>query len=466
VRADRADLNGVAGGERAQLRRAWSILAATGVTNLQVAMALSMIFVIFPDLERSFPDASSATLSWAVNIFTIVGAATLVLGSALAYRYGPKQALLAGTALFTFGSIAAALAPNVGTLVACRVVQGLGTSLTIPAGAAIVFHEFPLARRGAAVATWSAVGAVGAALGPSLGGLLIDVGSWRWAFWLNLPVGTISLVAAALVIPATPPHPEVRMPDAVSSVVLFAALGALVLALVQTPAWGWDDARTIIALVAGASMLAMVIRRSTRHPRPLLQLDLFRYRFFGVGNLALTVFSVSFFGLLFTNVVFLTGVWDYSIRRAGILTTPIFVATAVMSVVAGRLGQRVGYRAVMIVGGGLWVVGTLWMALGMHAAPNPGAWLGAIVVVGLGSGLLWGAMMAIIISPLPLASMSAGTGLNQTLQNLGNTLGVAIAVTVLGEITVGDRAGFPALWVASAIVAVVAVAAAMGAIRE
>ncbi|HEV8297072.1 MAG TPA: MFS transporter [Acidimicrobiales bacterium] len=445
--------------ERVQLRRAWKILAVTGLTNLQVSMALSMIFVVFPDLEQSFPNSSSATLSWAVNIFTIVGAATLVLGSAVSHRFGAKQSLLAGTALFTFGSVAAAVAPGVGVLLACRVVQGLGTSLTIPSGAAIVFREFPVGRRGTAVATWSAVGAVGAALGPSLGGLLIEVGSWRWAFWLNLPLGAVAIVAGALVLPPTPARTDVRMPDAASSVLLFGGVGALVLALVQTPEWGWGDARTITALLGGIVLLALVIRRSVHHPRPLLQLNLFRHRRFGIGNVAMLILSISFFGFLLTSVVFLTNVWDYSIRRAGLLTTPVFAATAIMSVLAGRVGERVGYRAVMAAGGVLWATGMLWMAMGVSATPEPGTWLGAIVVIGLGSGLLWGSMLSVTISTLPLEAMSAGTGLNQTLQNLGNTLGVAIAVTVLGEVTVGDRTGFTGLWIASAIVTLAAVVA-------
>ena len=308
--------------ERAQMRRAWTTLAAVGFTNLQMAMALSMVFVVFPDLEDSFPDSSSATLSWAVNIFTIVGAATLVIGASLARRWGARQGLLAGTGLFTLASVAAAVSPNVELLVLCRVVQALGSSLIIPSGAAIVYREFPLHKRGIAVTTWAAIGAVGAAAGPSLGGLLIDVGSWRWAFWLNLPLGIVALAVVAVVIGDTPADRSVRMPDAASSVLLTVGIGAAVLALVQTPEWGWSDERTLASMVVGLALLAVVVRRSFHHPRPLLELSLFRDARFGVGNIALLVFSVSFFGFLLTSVLFLTDVWGYSIRRAGLAHDP------------------------------------------------------------------------------------------------------------------------------------------------
>jgi EmrB/QacA subfamily drug resistance transporter len=442
-------------------RRAWAILAVVGTSNLQMSMALSMIFVVFPDLERSFPDSSSATLSWAVNIFTIVGASTLVLGSAIAVRYGPKRILLAGIALFTLSSIGAALAPAVGVLVAARVGQALGASLTMPSASGIVFGGFPPERRSVAVATWSAVGAIGAALGPSIGGVLIDLGSWRWAFWLNLPMGLVSFAIAALVLPATPSMSSLRLPDALSGALLFFGMATAVLGLVQSPEWGWADVRTIGAIVVGLALLAFVVRRSAHHPRPLLQLSLFRDRTFGFGNLGLFVLSVSFFGFLLTSVVFLTDVWDWSIRRAGLFTTPLFAATALTSLLAGRLGSRFGYGRVLALGGAIWAAGTVWMALAMPATPDSGLWFMAIVVAGLGSGLLWGGMFAVTLSRLPVAALPLGSGLNQTLQNLGNVLGVAVVVTVLGTTTLADRGAFPAVWFASAAATVVAAAVGM-----
>jgi EmrB/QacA subfamily drug resistance transporter len=447
-----------------QVRRAWTTFAAVALSNLQMSMSLSMIFVVFPSLEASFPDASSATLSWAVNIYTIVGAATLVLGAAATQRIGAKAALLGGIAVFTVAAVAAAASPTVPLLITCRVVQALGSSLIVPSGAAIVFGAFPLSHRRMAVAAWAAVGAVGAAAGPSLGGLVIDVGNWRWAFWLNLPLGVAALAVGARVLSPTPAQRGVEVPDPVGGVALFAGLGGLVLGLVQSPSWGWADARTIGCLVGGVALLALVVHRSRRHPRPLLQLDLLRHRSFRLGNLAMLVLSVSFFGFLLTSVLFLTDVWDRSIRSAGLLTAPIFAATAVMSVAAGRLGDRFGYRGTAVAGGVLWGAGTLGIAFGLSGGRDTGAWLVAIVVIGLGSGLLWGSMFAVTLGELPSDDVPAGSGMNQTLQNLGNSVGVAVAVTVLGDVAIGDVDAFPALWVASAITTAIAVVAAVAAV--
>ncbi len=444
--------------QRATLRRAWIVLGVVGLSNFQIAMTLSMIFVVFPELEGAFPDSSPATLSWVVNVFTIVGAATVVLGGAVSQRRGAKQTMVAGTVVFTVSSLGAAIAPSVGVLMACRVGQALGASLSAPAGATIIFSQFPLARRATALACWAAIGAVGAALGPSLGGVLIDLGSWRWAFWMNLPVGAVAIAAAVVLIPSTQASAANRMPDGLSAGALLVGLGSLVLGLVQSPEWGWADPRTLVSLFGGAAVLGGVIRRSLRHPRPLLRLDLFHERTFAVGNSALLVYSTSFFGFLLASVVFLTEVWDLSIRRAGLLTTPIFAVTAITSVVSGRLGQRIGFHRTIGIGGLVWALGPVAMAVTLDASPSTSRWLAAVVVTGLGSGLLWGGLTAWALAGVAPDEMSAGAGLNQTLQGLGNTLGVAIVVTVLGEVAFGDVGRFPVVWLASAVLTLAATA--------
>jgi hypothetical protein len=270
-------------------------------------------------------------------------------------------------------------------------------------------------------------------------------------------MGAVAILTCAVVLPPTPAMKSVPIPDALGGIALFGGLGAVVLGLVQTHAWGWDDPRTIAAMIGGLALLVVVVRRSARHSRPLLRLDLFEDRTFGLGNVAMLLF-VSFFGFVLTSVLFLTDVWGYSIRRAGIFTTPVFAVTALMAVFAGHVGPRAGFGRVLTVGGCLWAAGTLWMSVGIRGSPQPLLWLAAIVVIGLGSGLLWSAMYAVTLSALPLNAMSAGAGMNQTLQNLGNTLGVAIVVTALGELTLRHVGAFPGVWVASAITTLIAAA--------
>ncbi|CAB4765345.1 unannotated protein [freshwater metagenome] len=438
------------------MRRAWTVLAAVGFTNFQMAMTLSMAFVIFPDLERDFPGASSATLSWAVNIFTIVGASTLVLGAALAKRWGDKLALLTGTGLFTASSIAAALSPGVALLIGCRTGQALGSSLIIPSGAALLYREFPIAKRGVAVTAQMTIGALGAAAGPSLGGFLINAGSWRWAFWINLPLGLVAFTVVALTVKDVPARSTARLPDAASSVLLTAGVGLAVLALVQSTAWGWADPRTFASLVGGIVLLVVVVRRSVHHPRPLLELALLHNTRFRMGNTALSLLSASVFGFLLTGVLFLTDVWDYSIQRAGLLTTPLFASTAVMSVVSNRIAVRVGLRSVLLCGGALWATGTLWLAFALGPKPSPGSWLVGTFTLGAGSGMLWGSMLVVSLDTLPTDALAAATSLSQTMQNIGSTIGVAFMITMLGATAVGEVGRFPEMWICSAIATFVA----------
>ena len=446
------------------MRRAWTTFAAVSITNLQMSMALSMVFVVFPDLEDSFAESSKATLSWAVNIFTIVGAATLVLGAALSRRWGDKQTLLAGTALFTTASVAAGAAPTVAVLLACRIVQALGSSLIIPSGAALVFHDFPITRRSIAVSSSAAIGALGAAAGPSLGGVIIQAGGWRWAFLLNLPLGVAAFAVVRKYVRHTEPAPELPLPDAVSSVLLSLGVGSIVLALIEAPDWGWLDPFTVGFVALGLALLAVVARRAFVHPRPLLDLVLLKDARFCFGSSALIVFSVGFFGFLLTSVLFLTDVWDYSIRRAGVLTTPIFATTALMSFVSARLAARVGARAVLAAGALLWVSGTVWLALSVTPAPATSRWLPAVITLGLGSGLLWGSLMTASMATLPTSAMAGGMSLSQTLQNIGNAFGVAVMITVVGPLSVGSLGNFPAAWIASAVITTAAMVLSFAAV--
>jgi MFS family permease len=194
------------------------------------------------------------------------------------------------------------------------------------------------------------------------------------------------------------------------------------------------------------------------HPRPLLELALFRDTRFRMGNTALLLLSVSFFGFLLTSVLFLTDVWDYSIQRAGLLTTPVFASTAVMSVVSNRIAVRVGFRSVLLCGGALWATGTLWLAFALGSRPSPGGWLIGIFTLGVGSGMLWGSMLAVSLATLPTDALAAATSLSQTLQNIGSTIGVAFMITLLGATAVGEVGRFPEMWIFSAVATFVAAA--------
>ncbi len=417
----------------AVMRRAWLVLVVVSLASFQTAMALSIIFVVYADLKDSFPDAGEAELSWVINSFTIVGSATLVLCGVLGERWGRRRTLLAGVVVFTMASTMAALAPNTGVLIGARALQAIGASLSLPMGAAIVIDAFPVARRGTGVGSWSAIGAVAAAMGPSVGALLVHVGDWRWAFWLNVPFGVIALVFVGLVIEEqrSPQSPE--LPDRLGSLMLLAGVGGVVFALVQSREWSWVSPWVLVSLVGGPVVLGMLAWRSRRHPNPVIDPGLFRFSSFRFGNYGMLVFSATFFGHQLVGVEYLTGVWNLSIFQAGMLLTPVFVFTGLLSALSGRWADRWGPARFVISGSLMWTAGMVWQWATLGGQQDLWSWVPSVTLAGLGSGLVWGSMFAVMVADLPSDFLSSGSSVAQTMMRVGNAFGVAIAVTIIGS---------------------------------
>ena len=414
------------------MRRAWLVLVVVSLASFQTAMSLSIIFVVYADLKESFPTASEAELSWVINSFTIVGAATLVIGGVLGERWGRRRTLLAGICVFTLASAASALAPSIGVLIIARAFQGIGTSLSLPMGAAIVIDAFPVARRGTGVGAWSANGAVAAAMGPSVGALLVHVGDWRWAFWLNVPFGVIAVVFIAKIIEEhrSPQSPE--LPDRLGAVMLLAGVGGVVFALVQSREWSWADPVVLAALVGAPLVLILLGWRSTRHRLPIIDPDLFGFRSFRLGNYGMLVFSMVFFGHQLVGVSYLTNVWEMTIFEAGLLLTPVFVFTGLLSALSGRWADRWGPARFVVAGSLMWTGGMVWQWATLGPREDLGAWVPSVTLAGIGSGLVWGSLFAVMVADLPSELLASGSSVAQTMMRVGNAFGVAIAVTIIG----------------------------------
>lgn len=413
-------------------KRAWLILGVVGLSSFQTALSLSVIFVVHPELADAFPNASDAELSWVITAFSIVGAAALVLAGAIGDRFGRRRSILWGTAAFSLASAMAALAPNTTVLIIARVAQALASALTLPAGAATILAAFPKERRGAAIGTWSAVGGVAAAMGPFFGGLLIDAGGWQWAFWINVPMGALAIASGFFVIPEYRVKTKELLPDPFGSAILALGVSALVFAIVQTGEWQWLDYRTISIAIAGLAATAWLVRRSATHPSPILDLRLFSFHSFAFGNISMTLLAFGFFAFQFSSIQFLTGVWDYEVRDAGLLSTPIFACTAIGSWLAGRLTDRFGAAKVVLPGGVLWLIGIGWLALLAGDTRDLALWLYGVGVGGVGSGLMWGGVFSAVVIDLPERSVALGTAITQTLMRIGSSIGVAVSVSVIG----------------------------------
>ena len=438
------------------LRHAYLVLAVVGLTGFQTAMALSIIFVAYPDIRHAFPNSSPVTLSWVLNVFSIVGAPTMVLGSAFSERVGRKRSMLLGVAGFTGASVLAALAPNPFFIIGARGLMALAASLILPVSAAVILREFPDTHRGVAMGYWSAAGGLAGALGPSLGGWLIDRGGWQWAFWINVPIGICSLAAGAIVLRESREEERRPWPDAFGAFLLMLGVGAIVFGLVQTRVWGWGDPRELAALVFGGLLVMMLVRRCRTHPEPIVRLRLFAITPYRLGNAMMLFFSLSFFGFQFVGVQLLTGPWGYDISTAGLLATPIFLCVAVMGPVAGRFTDRYG-NALLAPFALVWVLSLAVFALLLDGDRNLPLWWAFVLIGGVGSGFVWGALFAMIMKSVPSADFSNGASVTQTLQRIGNALGVAVMVTVLSTTIVpGSAASFPTAFAVLAALGLVA----------
>jgi EmrB/QacA subfamily drug resistance transporter len=297
----------------------WPVFAVTVAAAFMVALDLSIVNVAFPSIRRSFPEVSTATLSWVLAAYSVVFGALLLGAGRIADRSGRRRVFLLGLLIFTAGSLLCGMAPSAWLLIAGRIVQAVGAALLMPASLALLLSATAPAARAQAVAMWGGVSALAVATGPSLGSVLIDAGGWRWAFFVNLPVALVAGVAARRVVPDSVIGGPV--PDLVGVALLSAAVAALALAITQGGDWGWSSDRVIGAFAAAAVLAPIAIRRSARHEAPAIDLDVFRSRTVVLANAATFLYSVGFFGMLLANVLFLTSVWEYSTLEAGLAIT-------------------------------------------------------------------------------------------------------------------------------------------------
>jgi MFS family permease len=299
-----------------------------------------------------------------------------------------------------------------------------------------VLPEFPLGQRATATALWGASGAVAAAIGPSLGGALVDWQSWRWVFYVNLVVGVPALAAARRLLTESRDE-RAGFPDPFGVLLLAATVGSLSIAIVEGPSWGWGSGRVVAAFVLAAALAPLFLYRSARHPAPVFELSLFRVRSFTVASAAGFIFAAGFFTVLLNGVLFLTGVWHYSILRAGVALSPGPIMAALSAPFGGRLSDRFGQRIVAAPGGLLFAAGVLFLFLSVGAEPAyTSAYLPGMLMTGIGVGLCYSGLGSAAVAELPRERFATGSAINLTLRQIGAVVGIAILFAILG----GSRA--------------------------
>jgi NTE family protein len=422
-----------------RMRRKPSPRAVLAIASLGCAVALidaTIVNIAFPDIARSFPGTPISALSWVLNAYNIVFAAFLMAAAGLADLLGRRRVFVFGLALFTVGSLLCAIAPSADALIAFRVVQALGAAFLVPSALSLVLNAYPPARRSHAVALLSAVGAAAAGLGPSLGGLLVTAANWRLVFLVNIPIGmAVALLARRRLAESRAPGRR-RIPDLPGTLLFAIVIGALVLGVVQGQDWGWGSARIIGCLSVALAFGAVVIWRCTRHRSPVLDLSLLRTRTFSVANAMTVIGAAGFYGYTLSNVLFLTGVWRYSVLHAGLALTAGPLVALMVAGPASRLAQRIGPRPVLVAGGLLWGGAVLWFVERVGTRPDfAGQWLPGMVLLGVGAGILFPNLTGTAVASAPGGSFATATGMNSVARQVGAALGIAVVVAIIGTPT-------------------------------
>jgi len=412
------------------------VILATGVPmfmatldNLVMTNALPVIHV---DLGATVEE-----LQWFINAYTLAFAGVILLAVALGDRVGRRNVFIAGIALFTLASVAAALSTDPTQLILARTVQGVGGAGIMPLSLSLLAGAVDERRRPLAIGIWGGVAGLGVAAGPLVGGAVVEGWDWHAIFWLNVPVGLIAIPLALLVLPA---GTRSRLPIDVVGMLL-AALGVLgiVYGIVRGNDAGWGSAEVIGALVLGAGLLATFIGWERRNPAPLLPLRLFRDRSFAIANVVGLGFSFGIFGAVFILIQYLQVVQGASPLQAAVQTMPWTTAPMVVAPLAGLVAPRVGTRLLIVTGLMLQAGALGWLGLTIATDTAYGEMLPAFLAAGIGMSLVFAPSSTAVLANITEADTAKASGTNSTMREIGTALGIAVLTAVFtgagGELT-------------------------------
>jgi EmrB/QacA subfamily drug resistance transporter len=448
--------------------KTWTIVLA----SLGVFMSALDTLVVTTSLPALRVDlhASLQSLEWTVNAYNLAFACLLLTGAALGDRFGRRRMYVVGLLAFTAASAAAALSPSAAALVAARAVEGAGAAIIFPLTLTLISEAFPADKRGAAIGLWGGITGLGVAIGPVVGGAVVNGISWHWIFWLNVPVGLALIpLAATRLAESYGPHAQLDIPGLV-----LAGVGAfgVTWGLIRANAAGWGSAEVIGSLAAGAAFAAAFLTWERRSATPMLPVGLFRERTFASANAVSLFMYAGLFGALFLMSQFFQSCLGYSPLEAGVRLLPWSMPPMFIAPIAGVLADRYGNRPFMALGLALQAAGLAWVAT--IASPHVsylevGA---ALTIAGAGTSFCFPTVANAVVGSVPPAEAGVASGTNSTIRELGGVLGVAVLATVFVRpgVYTSPQAfvdGFvPALWVAVAFSAAGMLAALFAAPRR
>ncbi len=415
--------------------------------NLVVSIAL-------PSIHRDL-GASIQSLEWTVNAYVLAYAVLLLTGAALGDRFGRKRMFLTGLSLFTAASAGAALAPSTELLVAARALQGMGAAMVTPLTLTLLAEAFPTARRGMALGVWSGVSGSAVALGPLVGGAVVQSISWHWIFWINVPIGLALLPLAATRLRES--HGPNGTLDLRGLALASAGAFGIVFGIVRAQSLGWTSTTILVSLGVGAALLALFVAWERRVREPMLPMSFFSRRAFAVTNFASLTMYFGMFGSIFFLSQFMQDVLRNSPLEAGLKILVWTGATMVVAPFAGVFSQRFGSRPFMLSGLALQAGALAWLASILSTDTPYGEMIVPFVMAGAGMALVFAPSANAVLSAVRADQAGQASGATNAIRETGGVLGVAVLATIFTHAGgYGSPQAFvnglaPALWVAVAV---------------
>jgi len=413
----------------------WLILVIACMAQFMVVLDITVVNIALPSIQTGLK-FSSANLQWVVNGYTLIFGGFLLLGGRAADLMGRKRLFVAGVILFSAASLLNGLAQSSGMLIVGRGLQGLGGALVSPAALAIITTTFTESgERTKALGIWSAIAASGSAVGLLMGGVLTDVASWRWVFFVNVPIGVMTVVLAVRYIIESRVEGARRSYDLAGAATVTGGLVVIVFAIVKAQSFGWGSARTLGLFAAGIVLLAAFLAIESRSESPLMRLSIFRVRSLAVGDGALLLVGSAMFGMFYFASLYVQQILGYSPLKAGLAFLPVTAGIMIGAGLAQQLIKRFGVRNVAAAGTALAALGLLVLTqLPVHGS-YAGNLLTGLLPLSIGMGLVFVPITLMATSGVSGDDAGLASGLFNTAQQVGGSLGLAILSTLAASQT-------------------------------
>ena len=437
-------------------RNNWT-LGIVSVALFMVVLDNLVVSVALPTIHRDL-GASIQSLEWTVNAYVLAYAVLLLTGAALGDRFGRRRMFVIGMSVFTGASALAALAPSTNLLIAARVIQGAGAAIVTPLTLTLLAEAFTDERRGLAIGVWSGVSGIAVALGPLVGGAVVQAISWHWIFWINVPIGICVIpLSARLLRESRGPYGRLDIPG-----LLLASSGAfgIVFGLIRAQSLGWTSPTILASLIGGGLLLAGFVSWELRASEPMLPMGFFAKRSFAVTNVASLSMYFGMFGSIFFLSQYMQNVLGNTPLQAGLKLLVWTGATMVVAPLAGVFSGRLGSRPFMVAGLSLQAGALAWLALLLSTHVPYSEMIPPFIMAGAGMALVFAPSANAVLASVSTQQAGQASGANNAIREVGGVLGVAVLASVFtGSGGYGSPQAFisglrPAMWVAVAVLAV------------